>query len=98
MGRSHGGDVNRWRSSWHTSAMAGRDDVHRLVDAVPEARLPVVEQVLRASLDGPTPGASRQFSSAGTLHAEHNLAERSEDILRDDDPGTDTSERGRPSA
>lgn len=72
-------------ASWHTSGMVGRDDVHRLVDAVPEAQLPAVEQVLRASLDQPAPKASRQFSSAGTLHAEHDLAERSEDILREAD-------------
>jgi hypothetical protein len=60
--------------------------VHRLLDAVPEARLPVVEQELRASLDGPVPAAPRRFASAGTLSAEHDLAERSEDILRED-PG-----------
>jgi hypothetical protein len=63
--------------------MASRDDVHRLVEALPEARLPAIEQLLRASLAGPVPAAPRRFASAGTLSAEHNLAERSEDILRD---------------
>jgi hypothetical protein len=66
--------------------MANRDDVHRLVDAVPEARLPAVERVLRASLDGPIPEPPRRFVSSGTLSAEHDFAERSEDILRED-PG-----------
>jgi hypothetical protein len=63
--------------------MASRDDVHRLVEALPEARLPAIEQLLRASLEGPVPAAPRRFTSAGTLTAEHDLAERSEDILRD---------------
>lgn len=63
--------------------MASREDVHRLVEAVPEARLPAIEQVLRASLDGPVPAAPRQFASAGALTAEHDLALLSEDILRD---------------
>lgn len=62
--------------------MASREDVHRLVDAVHTARLPEVEQVLRQSLTEPAP-APRRFSCAGTLSAEHDLAERSKDILRD---------------
>jgi hypothetical protein len=74
--------------------MASREDVHRLLDAVPEARLPVVEQVLRASLDGPVPEAPRRFASAGTLSAEHDLAERSEDILREDPAAGGDSARG----
>ncbi|MDN5859528.1 MAG: hypothetical protein L0H84_12985 [Pseudonocardia sp.] len=63
--------------------MASREDVHRLLEGVPESRLPAIEQVLRASLDGPVPTAPRRFTSAGTLTAEHDLAERSEDILRE---------------
>lgn len=66
--------------------MGSREDAHRLLDAIPEARLPVIEQVLRVSLDGPLPAPPRRFTSAGTLSAEHDLAERSEDILRED-PG-----------
>jgi hypothetical protein len=54
--------------------MGSREDAHRLLDAIPEARLPVIEQVLRASLDGPLPAPPRRFSSAGTLSAEHDLA------------------------
>jgi hypothetical protein len=72
--------------------MSTREDVHRLVDAVPEARLPVLEQILRASLESPPPVAPRRFASAGTLAAEHDLAERSEDILRaGDDEGDPTA-------
>lgn len=78
--------------------MALREDVHRLLDAVPEARLPALELVLRASLDGPVPAAPRRFASAGTLSAEHDLAQRSEDILRaDPSAGGDTTGDG-PSA
>ena len=69
--------------------MTSREDVHRLVEAVPEARLPAIEQVLRASLDGPLPAAPRRFASSGTLSAEHDFAERSEDILREaGEPGS----------
>jgi hypothetical protein len=64
--------------------MTSREDVHRLLDAVPETRLPALEQLLRASLNGPMPAAPRRFTSTGTLSAEHDLAERSEEILRED--------------
>lgn len=63
--------------------MASREDAHRLVDAVPETELPGAEQTLRRSLSEPVPATPRRFSCAGTLSAEHDLAERSEDILRD---------------
>jgi hypothetical protein len=75
---------------WHdsgpcdTGPMTSREDVPRLLDAVPETRLPALERILRASSDGPFPAAPRRFASAGTLSAEHDLAERSEDILRED--------------
>lgn len=70
--------------------MASREDVHRLVDAVPDAGLPKLEQALHKSLTEPRTTAPRQFSCAGTLSAEHGLAERSEDILRDDESSTAT--------
>jgi len=38
-----------------------RQDVHRLVDEVPEARLPVLEQVLRASLGESVPPEARSL-------------------------------------
>jgi hypothetical protein len=71
--------------------MTSREDVHRLLDAVPDTRLPALEQFLRANLDGPLPAAPRRFASTGTLSAEHDLAERSEDILRDGPRGDRTT-------
>jgi hypothetical protein len=50
-----------------------------------------LEQILRASLDGPVPAAPRRFASTGTLAVEHDLAERSEDILREDPTGGGTA-------
>ena len=69
--------------------MTSREDIHRLVDALPAVRLPEVEQLLRASLEEAAPETPRRFASAGTLSAEHDLAERSEDILRSDDHWAD---------
>ena len=76
--------------------MTSREDLHRLVDALPPARLPAVEQLLRASLADTDRTERRRFASTGTLSAEHDLAERSEDVLRSgEDPdavgGRDTS-------
>lgn len=84
--------------------MATREEVHRLVDAVPEDRLAVLGEILRAAAESgmtseqvhqlgellrgrqpPVHVASepvRRFTSAGTLSAEPNLAERAEDVLR----------------
>lgn len=70
------------RVAWHTVGMATREDVHRLVDAVPAARLEVVEQLLRASVSGAVSVPPRRFASAGTLAGEPDLAERSEDVVR----------------
>ncbi len=72
--------------------MTSREDIHRLVDALPAARLPAVEQLLRRSLADADadadPTGRRRFASTGTLSAEHDLAERTEDVLRSDgDPG-----------
>ena len=64
--------------------MTSREDIHRLVDALPAARLPAVEQLLRASLADTDPTERRRFASTGTLSAEHDLAERSEDVRRSD--------------
>jgi hypothetical protein len=75
--------------------MTTREEIHRLVDAVPDDRLDAVSEVVRAVAD---PGLTydvthlfqkaepvRTFASAGTLSAEHDLAERVEDILRTED-------------
>ncbi|RBY75724.1 hypothetical protein DQ238_19005 [Geodermatophilus sp. TF02-6] len=67
-----------------TPPMTSREDLHRLVDALPAARLPAVERLLRASLADTDPTERRCFASTGTLSAEHDLAERSEDVLRSD--------------
>lgn len=69
--------------------MTSREDIHRLVDALPAVRLPEIEQLLRASLEHAAPETPRRFASAGALSAEHDLAERSEEILRSDDPRAD---------
>jgi hypothetical protein len=60
------------------------EDIHRLVDALRAARLAAVEQLLRASLADTDSIERRRFASTGTLSAEHDLAARSEDILRSD--------------
>jgi hypothetical protein len=89
--------------------MSTREDVHRLVDAVPDERLATLSEIVRLAsgsamtweqalrlIDvlrgGSTPvdiaaEPVRRFASAGTLSAESDLAERSEEILRSE-PGT----------
>jgi hypothetical protein len=62
--------------------MTSREDIHRLVDALPAARLPAVQQLLRRSLADADPTGRRRFAS--TLSAEHDLVERAEDVLRSD--------------
>jgi hypothetical protein len=74
--------------------MASREDVHRLVDAVPEACLPVLERLLCSGLaEDAAVAGPRQFFCAGTLSDEHDLAERSGEILRD---GIDSPDRNPP--
>jgi hypothetical protein len=89
--------------------MDTREEVHRLVDAVPDERLPTLSEIVRLAAGsdltweqalqlvqllsgGPTQvdiaaEPVRRFASAGTLSAESDLAERSEEILRSE-PGT----------
>jgi hypothetical protein len=88
----------RDRRLCHTGAVTSREDIHRLVDALPAARLPAVEQLLRASLEEAPATKRRQFASAGTLSAERDLAERSEDILRSDEAPHAADRRDAPSA
>ena len=78
--------------------MTSREDIHRLVDALPATRLPAVEQLLRASLADTDPTERRRFASTGTLSAEHDLAERSEDVLRSDEDPDPSSGRNKSSA
>ncbi|MCA1708314.1 MAG: hypothetical protein LC808_35570 [Actinobacteria bacterium] len=90
--------------------MATRDEVHRLVDGVPEDRIAAIGEVLHAAVEAGltidqahrlaeqlrahpdltrlAPEPVRTFASAGTLSAEHDLAERVEEILRTEPPGT----------
>jgi hypothetical protein len=90
--------------------MATRDEIHRLVDSVPEDRVAAIGEVLRAALEAGLSGEQahrlaeqlrvhpdatrlatepvRRFASAGTLSAEPDLAERVEEILRTEPPGT----------
>lgn len=74
--------------------MTSREDIHRLVDAIPTVRLAEIEQLLRANLDASTTATPRRFASAGALSAEHDLAERVEDVLRSED-ADDIGDYGR---
>ena len=78
--------------------MTSREDIHRLVDALPATRLPAVEQLLRASLADTDPTERRRFASTGTLSAENDLAERSEDVLRSDEDPDAVGGRDAPGA
>ena len=63
--------------------MTVRDDLHQLVDAVPEDRLLSVVELLRQFTElGDEMRPRRVFRSAGALSAERDLAARSVDILR----------------
>ncbi|MGH3448880.1 MAG: hypothetical protein ACRDQA_22960 [Nocardioidaceae bacterium] len=73
-----------------------RDEVHRLVDAVPEERLAAIGEPLRAAAaagrtaeEAPQLASQplRTFASAGALSDEHDLAERAEEMLGTE-PGT----------
>ncbi len=78
--------------------MTSREDIHRLVDALPAARLRAIEQLLRASLADTAPTERRRFTSTGALFAEHDLAERSGEILRSDEDSDAFGGRDVPSA
>lgn len=90
--------------------MATRDEIHRLIDAVPEDRVAAIVEVLRATVEAGLSGDQahrlakqlrahsdltrlaaepiRRFASAGTLSAEPDLAERLEEMLHTEPPGT----------
>jgi hypothetical protein len=77
---------------WQTWPVTSREDIHRLVDALPSMRLPGIEKLLRATLAASEPAMPRSFASTGALSAEHDLAERSEEILRSDSVDGDLGE------
>jgi hypothetical protein len=60
--------------------MTNREDVHRLVDRVPETRLPVIEQVLRASIEAPLPVPPQGLLGRTGPPGERDLAERATQI------------------
>jgi hypothetical protein len=60
----------------NTRHMTSREDVHRLVDRVPETRLPVIEQVLRASIEAPLPVPPQGLLGRAGPPVERDLAER----------------------
>jgi hypothetical protein len=90
--------------------MASRDEIHRLLDGVPDDRVAAIGEILRAALEagltddqahqlakqlrGHPDLASRaeepvrRLASTGTLSAEPDLAERGEEILCTEPPGT----------
>ena len=90
--------------------MATRDEIHRLLDGVPDDWVAAIGEILRAALKAGLTGDQahrlakqlrvdpdvtrlaaepvRKFASTGTLSAEPDLAERSEEILRTEPPGT----------
>ena len=78
--------------------MTSREDLHRLVDALPAALLTAAAQLLRTSLADTDPTERRRFASTGTLSAEHDLAERSEDVLRSDEDPDAVGGRDAPGA
>lgn len=60
---------------------AMRDELHHLVDELPEAEVGPVLDMVRDHVAS-QPERRRRLSFAGLLHAERDLAARSEEILR----------------
>jgi hypothetical protein len=61
---------------------AMRDELHHLVDELPESQVGPVLDLVRDHVAEGQPGRRRRLSFAGMLHAEPDLAARSEEILR----------------
>jgi hypothetical protein len=65
---------------------ASHEELVRLAEAVPDDQLPAATAFLRQLV---RPAVRRQFSCAGTLSAEPDLAERAKEVVRDEiDHGT----------
>jgi hypothetical protein len=60
---------------------AMRDELHHLVDELPEAEVEPVLELVRDRVTS-QPERRRRLSFSGLLHAEPDLAARSEEILR----------------
>ena len=63
-------------SDCETRDVTTRDEIHHLVDAVPETQLEAVERMLRSGLESRAVKVPRRFASRGTLSAEPDLAAR----------------------
>jgi hypothetical protein len=61
---------------------AMREELHHLVDELPEGQVGLVLGLVRDHVGDKDPGKRRRLSFAGMLHAEPDLAARSEEILR----------------
>lgn len=59
-----------------------REELHHLVDELPEAQVAPVLDLVRDHVTDGRPEKRRSLSFAGLLHAEPDLAARSEAILR----------------
>jgi hypothetical protein len=69
-------------SGLHSIGMSAmREELHHLVDELPEAQVERVLDLVRDHIDDRHP-RKRRLSFAGMLHAEPDLAARSEEILR----------------
>jgi hypothetical protein len=70
--------------------MPARDEFHHLVDDLPDAQVAPLLALVRASMQDQQVGTTdalprrRKLSFAGLISAEPDLAERSEEILRDE--------------
>jgi hypothetical protein len=63
--------------------MTARDDAHRMVDAVPDERVPAALELLRHLVE-PTPAHTgrRQFRTVGVFDGDSDLGRRAKDIAR----------------
>ena len=65
--------------------MSARDDAHRLVDAVPDDRVPTAVELLRQLAEpaqAPLPAGPRRFRTVGVFDGEPDLGSRVKDIVR----------------
>ncbi|MFI6812312.1 hypothetical protein ACIBG7_07885 [Nonomuraea sp. NPDC050328] len=60
-----------------------REELHHLVDPLPEEKVAPLLRLVRDQLDGPP--AVRELPFIGMLEAEPGFAERAEEILRSED-------------
>ena len=76
------GALRSVRSGLHSIGMSAmREELHHLVDELPEAQVGPVLDLVRDHV-GDEQLRKRRLSFAGLLHAEPDLAARSEEILR----------------